>query len=230
MGAEIETRIKNLIENPKVRTLWERAKQIKPVDAGHDFSHIERVARMTVEIYSKESKTRRHVATREEIDACTVAALLHDCVPVPKNSPLRKESSRLASEKAREWLVELEWAPKSINEICDAILDHSFSSGRTPRSLLGEALQDADRLEALGAIGLYRVIATGVSMGAELFNSDDPWAKSRELDDRKYSIDHFFTKLLKLPETFRTAAAKEEAKKRTDYLQGFVDQLRGEIG
>ena len=85
-------------------------------------------------------------------------------------------------------------------------------------------------MEALGAIGLYRVIATGVAMGAELFHEEDPWAKSRELDDRKFSVDHFFTKLLKLPETFRTTAAKVEARKRANYLQGFVDQLRAEIG
>jgi len=174
--------------------------------------------------------------SKDEIDAVLAAALLHDCVPVAKNSPLRKESSRLASEKAFEILSNQKtskgdraWSRDWVAEITDAILDHSFSAGRTPRSLLGECLQDADRLEALGAIGLYRTIATGVSMGASLFHATDPWAERRELDDRSYSIDHFFTKLLKLPATFRTTSGQKEAQDRAGYLQCFVEQLKKEI-
>ena len=184
-----------------------------------------------MELYAQEiiNQEQREIKP-EEVDACLVSAFLHDCVPVPKNSPLRKESSRLASEKAREWLSEINWEPRDqIDVICGAIIDHSFSSGRIPATLLGECLQDADRLEALGAIGLYRTIATGVSMGAALFDANDPWAEHRELDDKKYSIDHFFTKLLKLPESFRTTSARQEAEKRAQYLRGFVDQLKSEL-
>ena len=168
-------------------------------------------------------------ATQVEIDACFASALLHDCVPLPKSSPLRKESALLCSEKAREWLKEISWDEQTLEEICGAILDHSFSSGRIPTTLLGEALQDADRLEALGALGLYRTIATGVAMGALLFDPEDPWHKQRELDDRKFTIDHFFTKLLKLPAGFRTRSAKLEAQKRADFLELFLSQLKSEI-
>ena len=202
---------------------------IPPIDAGHDFSHVERVARDCVKIYSAEiqKKHQREISLSEIKDAI-VSALLHDCVPIAKDSPLRKESSRLASEKAREWLTELNWG-SSLEDIVGAVRDHSFSAGRIPQTLLGESLQDADRLEALGAIGLYRVIATGVSMGAQLFDPNDPWAEHRPLDDRNFSMDHFFTKLLRLPASFRTQAAKEEAQKRADFLMGFVEQLRKEI-
>jgi uncharacterized protein len=113
--------------------------------------------------------------------------------------------------------------------IVDAIRDHSYSGGRIPTTLIGKALQDADRLEALGALGLYRTIATGVSMGTLLFDPEDPWAERRALDDKRFTIDHFSVKLLKLPETFQTLAAKNEAVARARYLTGFLDQLKREL-
>jgi uncharacterized protein len=208
------------LRNAKVEQFFERARAIKPCDAAHDFSHMERVAAQTVEIFSRELKSRENrPISNEEKDACIVAALLHDCVPVPKNSPLRKESSRLSSDQARKWLTEIEWSSDWIEPICAAIRDHSYSAGHVPNTLLGESLQDADRLESLGAIGLYRCIATGVAMGCELFDANDPWAK-----------DRFFNKLFKLPASFRTEAAREEAVKRADFLHQFVAQLKHEIG
>jgi uncharacterized protein len=223
--------------NPKLKSLRDRVRAIPPIDVGHDFYHTLRVASLAVRILNDERiRVHGRPASTHEIDDVIAAALLHDCVPVAKNSPLRKESARLCSEKAREWLQELAWAseeeaPSSrIEMICGAILDHSYSSGRAPGTLLGQALQDADRLEALGALGLFRTIATGVSMGALLFDPVDPWAERRELDDRRFTIDHFFTKLLKLPETFRTEWARGEANRRAEYLRGFLDQLRHELG
>ncbi len=220
-----------LQRNPKLKTIYDRVKDIPPVDAGHDFSHTVRVAKLAAKIVSEEAfRQERIQASDAMIDGAIASALMHDCVPVPKNSPLRKESARLCSEKAQEWLWELQWEPvEQIQEITGADLDHSYSGGRVPTTLLGQALQDADRLEALGALGLYRTIATGVSMGTTLFDVMDPWAEHRSLDDKRFTIDHFFTKLLKLPETFRTKAAQEEAKSRANYLQGFLDQLRHEI-
>ena len=220
---------KIIAEDSKLQVLYQRILEIPPIDAGHDMAHFERVMRECVKIYSEEvyRKHGRSIKDSEVKDAI-VAALLHDCFPVAKSSPLRKESSRLSSERAKEWLTELSWGP-STDEVVGAIHDHSFSSGRIPQTMLGEALQDADRLEALGAIGLYRVIATGVSMGTQLFDPQDPWAENRPLDDRKFSLDHFYTKLLKLPDSFRTATAREEAKKRADYLRGFAEQLKREI-
>jgi uncharacterized protein len=219
-----------LERNPLLADFYARAQKIVPCDSAHDFSHIERVAAMTVEISTREIKSRKaRDIFVSEIDDCIVAALLHDCVPVAKDSPLRKQSSQLSSDQARKWLVEKDWPEASIESICGAIRDHSFSAGFIPNTLLGEALQDADRLESLGAIGLYRVIVTGVAMGCSLFDASDPWAKNRELDDRRYSVDHFYTKLLKLPESFRTQAAREEAQKRADFLQLFLRQLSHEI-
>ncbi len=220
-----------LKRNAKLTVLHDRVKLIPPADAGHDFFHTLRVAGLAAKILDEECRRLNSRAPSEaESDAVIASALLHDCVPVAKNSPLRKESARLCSEKAREWLNELGWTPPEfIDVIVAAILDHSYSGGRTPETLIGKALQDADRLEALGALGLYRTIATGVSMGTLLFDPEDPWAESRSLDDKRFTIDHFFTKLLKLPDTFRTESAKAEALNRAEYLRGFLDQLKREI-
>ena len=219
-----------LAQNSKLKVLYDRVRAIPPVDAGHDFSHTERVAKLCAQIVSDEMIVEFHrAATLAEIDSSIAAGLLHDCIPVPKNSPLRFESARLCSEKAHEWLSEFKWKADEIPIITDAILKHSYSAGLVPESLLGKVLQDADRLEALGALGLFRTIATGVFMGAELFDKTDPWAKKRALDDKRFTIDHFFTKLLKLPETFRTRTAKNEAIRRANYLQAFVVQLKSEI-
>ena len=226
MGPEVSP-----LSNPRLGELRDRVSRIPPVDAGHDFHHVLRVAGLAERILRAECLREDGCeASQEEIDAVVASALLHDCVPVPKNSPLRKESARLCAEKAREWLIELEWRPEErVAEITDAIFDHSYSSGRIPRTRVGRCLQDADRLEALGALGLFRTIATGVSMGALLFDPEDPWAENRELDDRKYTIDHFYTKLLKLPATFRTGSARQEAEERAKFLEMFAEQLRREL-
>ena len=92
------------------------------------------------------------------------------------------------------------------------------------------ALQDADRLEALGSIGIMRCYSTGVRMGTKYFDPEDPWAKGRELDDSAFSLDHFFTKLFRLPETMNTLAGREEAGLRLRPMQAFMDSLERELG
>ncbi len=68
-------------------------------------------------------------------------------------------------------------------------------------------MQDADRLEALGAIGLARVFAVSGALGVALFDADDPFADRRPLNDKQFALDHFQTKLLKLPLTMQTERA-----------------------
>lgn len=92
------------------------------------------------------------------------------------------------------------------------------------------ALQDADRLEALGAIGIMRVFSTGAGMGAKYFHDSDPWAKNRELDDRVYSVDHFRAKLLGLEAAMNTEWGRREATRRTEVLRDFLRRLGEEIG
>ncbi len=189
-------------------------------DPGHDLEHCLRVAGWTLRCGEGILDPREAV----------VAALLHDIVNVPKNDPRRAEASALSAAEARALLPDHGFAAEAVERIAGAIEDHSYSRGATPRSALGEALQDADRLEALGALGLFRVISTGARMGARYFEPSDPFAEARPLDDLRFSVDHFFTKLLRLPETLRTAAGRAEARKRAAFLEGVLQQLADELG
>lgn len=188
-------------------------------DPAHDAGQALRVALWTLRLGGAAVDAREAVA----------AALLHDAVDVPKNSPKRASASERSADMAARRLPLAGFAPAAVERVVAAIRDHSFSRGAVPTSALGGALQDADRLEALGAIGLLRWIATSVRMGAGFFDSSDPWARSRPLDDRQYSVDHFFTKLLTLPTTMRTVAGRAEAQRRAAFLRAFLSQLGAEV-
>ena len=95
--------------------------------------------------------------------------------------------------------------------------------------MLDRALQDADRLDALGSIGVARALLTGASLGSSIVHEDDPWAALRPLDDKKYIIDHFFTKLLRLPSLMLTEAGKREAVRRVAAMRTFLEQLGTEL-
>jgi uncharacterized protein len=189
-------------------------------DPTHDTAHALRVAHWTLRLGGSDVNEREAIA----------AALLHDAINPPKDSPQSALASARSADFARARLESLEFMTEAIERICDAIRDHSFSRGAVPATALGRALQDADRLEALGAIGLLRCISTGVRMGGAWFQADDPWAEARPLDDVRYSVDHFFTKLLTLPATMRTEAGRVEAERRAAFLSEFLAHLGGELG
>ena len=189
-------------------------------DAAHDLRHCLRVARWTIRLAGDAVPKRLSIA----------AALLHDIVNVPKNHPDRAIASERSADIARSLLDQLGFAATDVSMIADAIRDHSFTRGAIPNTTLGKALQDADRLEALGVIGTFRCIATGVRFGAQFFDANDPWARERELDDKRYSVDHFFTKLLKLPATFQTETGRLEAERRAEAMRAMLRALADELG
>ena len=96
--------------------------------------------------------------------------------------------------------------------------------------MLGAALQDADRLDALGSVGIARCLAVSAQLNAVLFDGPDPWAEHRELNDRRFSVDHFFTKLFKLPANMNTATGYKEAQSRVRHMRAFLQQLADELG
>ncbi len=212
------------LDDEKIQQIIERVAGLELPDRAHGLDHWKRVAGWTWRLYKEEQ-----LENWDNYRLAMACGLLHDCYPVAKNSPDRPRSAELSAARAGEWLKEMHWAANDIEEVVMAIEDHSFSGGRLPRTYLGKCLQDADRLEALGAFGLYRTIATGVSMGADLFSESDPWASVRPLDDKKFTIDHFFTKLLKLPETFQTATGRRYADQRAKFLEDFLDLLKRDL-
>ncbi len=90
-------------------------------------------------------------------------------------------------------------------------------------------MQDADRLDALGAIGLARCLMTGERMGIPLYHPKDPFCRNRMADDSKYITDHFYAKLFTLPDTMKTNAGREEAQRRVQFLERFLKELESEL-
>jgi uncharacterized protein len=206
--------------DPGLERLFAEVSDRMKGDPGHDVAHLLRVAEWTLRLGGPETEPRRAVA----------AALLHDIVNIPKNSPDRARASEWSADESKKILGRLGFTPEEIEDVAVAVRQHSFSRGERPETPLARALQDADRLETLGAIGLCRVFSTGTLMGAEYFDSDDPWAKTRELDDRAYSVDHFFRKIFKIPALMNTPGGKREAEHRLAIMHDFLTQLGHELG
>ena len=191
-----------------------------PTDAAHDAGHVRRVVRTALALAEAEGARREVVLP---------AAWLHDCVVVPKDSPERPRASRLSAAEAVRLLPAWGFGALPLDAIAHAIEAHSFSAGIAPRTIEAAVVQDADRLDALGAIGLARCLALGGAMGRPLMDADDPFAERRAPDDGRWSLDHLPAKLLRLEATMRTAAGRAEAAARTAWLHGFLAQLRHEV-
>lgn len=189
-------------------------------DPSHDFLHIERVTRKC-ELLGTELGAR--------LDILIPAALLHDIVAIPKSHPDRVKASDLAAKEAKQILEQLNLFQDDIESILRTIQEHSFSAGRAPTSLESAILQDADRLDALGAIGIARTFSCGTLMGSQFYEAIDPFAANRALVDQLYMVDHFFSKLLKLAEKMNTTPAKIESAQRIKFIHLFLEQLKGEI-
>jgi uncharacterized protein len=189
-------------------------------DAAHDIEHIQRVV---------VNAQRLSIAENADWSIIMPAAWLHDCVIVPKSSPDRRRASQLAAAQAIDWLRNLDWPFGRLDEIAHAIEAHSFSAGIPPQSLEAKVLQDADRLDALGAVGLARTLMLGAEMQRPFYHAADPFCESRVADDGSYTLDHFYCKLLTLEGTMQTATGLKEAGQRTDFLKQFLAQLKAEI-
>lgn len=116
-----------------------------------------------------------------------------------------------------------------IDNVCHSVESHSYSAGIVPETIEAKVVQDADRMEALGAIGLARVFYTSGLLRRKMFDPEDPLAEHRALDDREYALDHFQVKLLKLSETMQTTAGRRMAERNSDYLRGYMTKLLKEL-
>ena len=189
-------------------------------DVAHDFEHIMRVLKNATRIARKE---------KADVRVITAAVLLHDIISYPKSDPRSKNSSSDSAEESRKILKKYDFTHDEIDIISDAIRDHSFSRGVVPRTLEGKILQDADRLDALGAIGIARTFAVGGAENRTFYNKDDPFCKKRSPNDKIWTLDHFYKKLLLLEKTMNTKTGKIEARKRIKIMKKFLDELKKEI-
>jgi uncharacterized protein len=189
-------------------------------EPAHDYLHVKRVA-----------SSARAIADAEGADAfvCVAAALLHELFNHPKGHPESHLSGEVCAEHAAAVLREEGCSPSRVEAIAYAIRVHPFSRGIVPETLEARVLQDADRLDAIGAIGIARCFATSAAMGRPLYAAVDPFCASREPDDKAWGLDHFYRKLLRIPEHLRTATARRLAAERTDFMRAYLDQLAREI-
>lgn len=190
------------------------------VDGAHDLAHVRRVVGNALSLAEQEGAALAVVFP---------AAWLHDCVTVAKDSPQRSQASRLAAATAVSFLQQIAYPPEHLEAIAHAIAAHSFSAQIPAQTVEAKVVQDADRLDALGAVGIARAFLVGGVMGRPLYHEPDPFCQERAPDDGVATLDHFYTKLLRLPATMQTAAGKREAEKRAAFMRLFLAQLAEEI-
>jgi uncharacterized protein len=190
-------------------------------DPGHDYAHVMRVYNIAERIGKEEGA---------DIQVLLAAALLHDIIVYPKGSEKRTKSADESAELAEKMLAARGWPVEKIEKVSYCIRTHSYSKNVNPETLEAKILQDADRLDALGAIGIARTFSVGGSEMRRFYNPEDPFCRTgRKPEDTHWTMDHFKAKLLKLEKTMHTDTAKRVAYERTRFMEAFLAQLEKEI-
>jgi len=190
-------------------------------DPAHGWEHIKRVYRLALSF-----------AEQENADTFIVgmAALMHDIGHLSSDTSLHH--ANLSMSMAGELLLTYDVSAGTREAILHAIEAHSFSLGIEPRTLEAKVVRDADRLDSLGAIGILRWAITGAvrrTDETQTYHPDDPFAEWHTLDDRRYMLDHFFTKLLKLDSTMATQTGRALAQERTAFMRAYLDAFKKEL-
>lgn len=190
------------------------------LDPAHDVLHVKRVVNVAKKIAEIE---------KASLEVVIPAAWLHDYVNIPKDDPRRKIASKLSAEEAINYLKEIQYPATFYPGIYHAIEAHSYSAELNPETLEAKIVQDADRLDSLGAIGIARCFVVAGKMNRRIYNSEDPLCLVGPPDDARFTIDHFRRKILKLAEGMNTGFAKKEGLKRHEIISNFLNQLLGEV-
>ena len=185
--------------------------------SGHDWWHIVRVAELAKTIAMKE---------QADLFICEMSALLHDIADEKLNAT---EAEGL--KKVRDWLYAIAMDESSISKIISIISGMSYKGGGQPamQTLEGKVVQDADRLDAIGAIGIARTFAYAGSKGDLIY--DPAMAPREKMTKEEYrsgkstAINHFYEKLLKLKELMNTDYAKLLAKERHQFMEIYLQQF-----
>jgi uncharacterized protein len=206
--------------------LWLRVlPHLPPGELAHDRHHLLRVYGWAVRLAPEAGA---------DPDLCGAAALVHDLVFVPKDSAARSQGGERSAAAAPAELAAVGYAAEEIAAIAAAVRTSSWSRGLPPEDAVGAVLQDADRLDALGAVGLMRNLACAQHMAkperdGAFYHPEDPLHQSqRPLDDRRWALDHAFAKLLKLAAGMHTPTAQVEAARREAFLRHFLAEVATE--
>jgi uncharacterized protein len=210
-----------MFSTPTLKKIYKQIPSLSLTDSTHDLSHSLRVAKNAIKIATEEGGDTEILLT---------AAILHDAKNLDKNHPNASKSSQLSAEFAEIILKKIKFPKEKIETVLDAIRCHSFSAKLMPQTKEGKIFQDADRLDALGAIGIARAFATGAKFSSRLYSQEDPFLdKGRIPNDKQNIVDHFFIKLFKIPEKMLTRTGKIIALERISFMRKFLEALKTEI-
>jgi uncharacterized protein len=190
--------------------------------SGHDWWHIHRVRNTALALAKQE---------HADLFIVEITALLHDIA----DHKFHGGDEEIGPTTARNWLEQTEVEASIIIHVCDIIRDVSYKGAEvaTPmKTIEGKVVQDADRLDALGAIGIARAFAYGGYKGRELYNPNITPETHDSFEAYKKStgptLNHFYEKLLLLKDRMNTEAGKKEAEKRHQFMQEYVNQFLNE--
>ena len=189
-------------------------------DGAHDSAHLDRVWRTAQALLEHHPEADRLVVL--------AACYLHDLVNLPKNDPERDQASRRSARLARHQLAHLGFPPDKLDAVAHAIEAHSFSAAIPAETIEAKIVQDADRMDGLGLVGLARMFYIAGRMESSLAHPGDPLGKERDFDDRRYCLDHIMVKLQKLPDMMQTDAARALGHERLAKLLAFREEFAAE--
>lgn len=190
-------------------------------DPSHDFNHVLRVLSNAENITQEENA---------DMDILLPAVLFHDVINYPKHSPKAKNASDESAELAKEILNGISDYPRDkIPKVIHAISVCSFSKGIIPTELEAKILQDADGLEATGAISIMRTFSSTGQMKRPFYDLDNPFCKNRKPNSQKYALDLFYERLLKIKQRCHTKRAREIAERRSRFLLEFLKEFEIEL-
>ena len=196
-------------------------------DGSHDLGHFQRVWTCAKQIADEE--LIRNAECCADTEVLLAAAYFHDFNSKSKDDPEASSSSLHSAKAAGAALKEMGFPHQKIEAVKHAIHAHSFSANILPQTIEAKIIQDADRMEAIGALGVARTFYVSGLIGSLSYDVNDPLANNRPLDDKKFALDHFFTKLLKLQDAMQTDAGRRLAKERSAFLSDFAMRLAAEI-
>ncbi|MDY5278094.1 HD domain-containing protein [Sharpea porci] len=185
--------------------------------SGHDYNHTMRVYKLAYNIAIQE---------HANLEIVSLAALLHDVDDVKLTQSINYQNARLLMNKYG--------IDKVQEEVIAIIQDVSFNGNqsKSPSTLEGKIVQDADRLDAIGAIGIARAFTFGGNHNRPLYNDENPVLNMDEASYRQHkssTINHFYEKLLLLKDMMNTDTAKELAYQRHQFMKNYLEEFYDEI-
>jgi uncharacterized protein len=201
-------KLEEFIPDPKVRerieAVREFARSFFEREGTHGFSHVERVFNLCMHIGKEEGA---------DLEVLALAALLHDIARPLEDSGKVEDHALEGARIARRYLRSLGYPEDKVEAVAHAIEAHRFSRGPEPKTLEAKILSDADKLDAIGAIGIARVFMYSGEHGRDI----------------EASIRHFEEKILKLKDLMYTETARRIAEGRHRFTEEFLERLRREI-